>query len=96
MNDQSNEIKLRILQASQSQDAPRAEDHEHDDHDVATVEQEHRLDLADVREKLRHKTGKQYWRTLEELTSRTSRSFCIANFRVMPRNGTTPSIAVIL
>ena len=67
MNDQSNEIKLRILQASQSQDAPRAEDHEHDDHDVATVEQEHRLDLADVREKLRHKTGKQYWRTLEEL-----------------------------
>ena len=33
-----------------------------------TVEQEHRLDLADVRAKLRAEIcGKQYWRTLEEL-----------------------------
>jgi MoCo/4Fe-4S cofactor protein with predicted Tat translocation signal len=37
---------------------PRAED--------ATVH-EHNLDLAEVRAKLRAKSGKQYWRTLEEL-----------------------------
>ena len=43
-------------------------DHDaHDDHDEVTIEQEHRLDLAAVREKLHEKSGKQYWRTLEEL-----------------------------
>ena len=67
MNDQSNENKLRILQASQSGHATHDRHDDPDDHDGAAVEQEHRLDLAAVREKLRHKTGKQYWRTLEEL-----------------------------
>src|SRR6202047_1906149 len=42
-----------------------------DDHSDAHTEHstvyEHRLDLAAVRAKLRAKTGKQYWRTLEEL-----------------------------
>jgi MoCo/4Fe-4S cofactor protein with predicted Tat translocation signal len=69
MNDQPNEKVLRILQGQQASDA--AHDHDHDDHDhehdEAAVEQEHRLDLATVREKLRDKSGKQYWRTLEEL-----------------------------
>jgi molybdopterin-containing oxidoreductase family iron-sulfur binding subunit len=42
-----------------------------DDHSDAHAEdsavQEHVLDLATVRAKLQEKTGKQYWRTLEEL-----------------------------
>ena len=44
-------------------------DHEpHDDVVEETNElREHQLDLAAVREKLASKTGKQYWRTLEEL-----------------------------
>ena len=68
MNDQPNENKLRILPVSQAGDAAQGHDHhEHDDHEEAQVEQEHRLDLAAVREKLREKSGKQYWRTLEEL-----------------------------
>src|SRR5215469_10136344 len=67
MNDQSNKNKFRILQGPQPADAATHEHHDHDDHDEVGVEQEHRLDLAAVREKLRHKTGKQYWRTLEEL-----------------------------
>ena len=54
--------------------------HEHDEHRASThaedvlrvysesaAVQEHTLDLAAVRAKLRAKTGKQYWRTLEEL-----------------------------
>jgi MoCo/4Fe-4S cofactor protein with predicted Tat translocation signal len=69
MNDQPNEKVLPILQAQQASDA--AHDHDHDDHDrehdQTAVEQEHRLDIATVREKLRGKSGKQYWRTLEEL-----------------------------
>jgi len=43
-----------------------------DDHSDARAEDlavhEHRLDLAAVRAKLREKNGKQYWRTLEELS----------------------------
>src|ERR1700730_5845968 len=47
----------------------------HDEHDAANdadgvndnVMQVHPLDLAAVREKLQSKSGKQYWRTLEEL-----------------------------
>jgi MoCo/4Fe-4S cofactor protein with predicted Tat translocation signal len=68
MTDQPNENKLRILQAAE---AGAAHDHEHDHEDEheqeGAVEQDHRLDLAAVREKLRDKSGKQYWRTLEEL-----------------------------
>src|SRR5882724_891900 len=42
---------------------------EHDQHDAAgeTKPNEGLLDLAAVRAKLQSKTGKQYWRTLEEL-----------------------------
>ncbi len=64
MKDQPNEKVLRILQGHQAGAA--AHDHNHEQ-DEAAVEQEHRLDLAAVREKLRDKSGKQYWRTLEEL-----------------------------
>jgi MoCo/4Fe-4S cofactor protein with predicted Tat translocation signal len=68
MNDQPNESMLRILQASQAGDAAHAHDHDHEhEEQQAAVDQEHRLDLAAVREKLRDKSGKQYWRTLEEL-----------------------------
>jgi len=66
MNDQPNENKLRILQAAPASDAAH-DHHDHEDHEEVTAEQEHRLDLATVREKLREKSGKQYWRTLEEL-----------------------------
>ena len=70
MNDQSNENKLRVLQGSPVQNSAHdhhdADEHEHD-HAEGGAEQEHRLDLAAVREKLREKSGKQYWRTLEEL-----------------------------
>src|ERR1039457_1321519 len=50
------------------------EEHEHEGGDVNAADsldhnptQVHPLDLADVRAKLKSKTGKQYWRTLEEL-----------------------------
>jgi MoCo/4Fe-4S cofactor protein with predicted Tat translocation signal len=44
--------------------------HDHHEHDAQAEEfraEEHKLDLAAVRAKLATKTGKQYWRTLEEL-----------------------------
>lgn len=45
--------------------------HDHDEHEGSSHEDtavhEHSLDLASVRAKLKQKTGKQYWRTLEEL-----------------------------
>src|ERR1700732_1289858 len=67
MSDHANDHELHILQGS----TKRASEHHHEEHgdeDPAddTV-REHRLDLATVREKLRDKSGKQYWRTLEEL-----------------------------
>jgi MoCo/4Fe-4S cofactor protein with predicted Tat translocation signal len=65
MNEQP-EQKLPILQGPQAHATAR-DDYDHDEHEDAPVNQESRLDLAAVREKLRHKTGKQYWRTLEEL-----------------------------
>ncbi len=70
MSDQPNDNKLRILQGTQGHSDAHDHDHDHhdhEDHDKVSVEQEHRLDLATVREKLSQKTGKQYWRTLEEL-----------------------------
>src|SRR5580693_9141390 len=55
--------------------------HDHEDHEASlhadghsdahaedTAVHEHTLDLAAVRSKLRDKSGKQYWRTLEELS----------------------------
>ena len=65
MNDPANEKKLRILQES-AMDGTR-HDHDRENRDEDRGEREHRLDLAAVREKLRDKSGKQYWRTLEEL-----------------------------
>jgi MoCo/4Fe-4S cofactor protein with predicted Tat translocation signal len=67
MNDQPNENKLPILQNAQGGDGAQHPHHDHEDHPEAGGEQEHRLDLAALREKLREKSGKQYWRTLEEL-----------------------------
>jgi MoCo/4Fe-4S cofactor protein with predicted Tat translocation signal len=68
MNDPAHEKKLRILLAAQGPDAAHGmEHHDHDKDESELLEQEHRLDLAGLREKLRDKAGKQYWRTLEEL-----------------------------
>jgi MoCo/4Fe-4S cofactor protein with predicted Tat translocation signal len=44
-----------------------ADDHS-DEHTVDLKVHDHTLDLAAVRAKLREKSGKQYWRTLEELS----------------------------
>ena len=65
MSDYPNEKNLHILHGPRGDNGGR--DHDHEDHDHASPEQEHRLDLTAVREKLREKSGKQYWRTLEEL-----------------------------
>jgi len=42
--------------------------HEHDAHEAELNAADSKLDLAAVRAKLAAKTGKQYWRTLEELS----------------------------
>jgi MoCo/4Fe-4S cofactor protein with predicted Tat translocation signal len=42
--------------------------HEHDDLTTGAKKNEIAMDLASVRAKLQSKTGKQYWRTLEELS----------------------------
>jgi MoCo/4Fe-4S cofactor protein with predicted Tat translocation signal len=41
--------------------------HDHSDDTAGAKPHEHAMDLAAVRAKLQSKTGKQYWRTLEEL-----------------------------
>src|ERR1700675_1584359 len=83
MSNHSDEKQLRILQgpsagARQGQEHPE-HDEEHDGHNRGREGHNHRnlaeeemvsdrqMDLAAVREKLKEKTGKQYWRTLEEL-----------------------------
>src|SRR6266849_7154711 len=43
------------------------DEHEHDAHPEDLAVREHTLDLAAVRAKLQSKSGKQYWRTIEEL-----------------------------
>ena len=71
MNDHEHEKKLRILQGPQGQNPASEKGHEHRDHDDEPEDlavREHRLELAAVREKLKNKSGKQYWRTLEELS----------------------------
>ncbi len=71
MSDHEHEKKLRILQGPTGEKAALHAGHEHDDHDDEVVDEtlrEHRLDLSAVREKLKNKSGKQYWRTLEELS----------------------------
>jgi MoCo/4Fe-4S cofactor protein with predicted Tat translocation signal len=74
MSDQANDNQLRILQGAQRQEAahkhehPDHHDHEHSDEDANECNPgEKKLDLAAVREMLSNKSGKQYWRTLEEL-----------------------------
>jgi MoCo/4Fe-4S cofactor protein with predicted Tat translocation signal len=77
MSDQPNKEQLRILQGSQSlagAGAPAAKheqehghDHDNEDEPEDVAEREATLDLATVREKLKEKSGKEYWRTLEEL-----------------------------
>jgi len=70
--------KLRVWQNSPAQHAPGGHRHEDEHHEdehheesheetVDASERQHRLDLATVRQKLSGKSGKQYWRTLEEL-----------------------------
>ena len=54
-----------ILNGAQGNSAGRHLDPE--DHDAPSPERESHLDLAALREKLREKSGAQYWRTLEEL-----------------------------
>jgi MoCo/4Fe-4S cofactor protein with predicted Tat translocation signal len=66
MSDHSNDKEFRIVQPAQSQQAERGDEHDDEQPEDLTV-REHKLDLAAVREKLREKSGKQYWRTLEEL-----------------------------
>lgn len=63
MNDHVNEKKLHILHHAPQQGGG----HDHEEHSTDSAEREQRMDLAAVREKLRKNSGKQYWRTLEEL-----------------------------
>ena len=68
MNDPAKDNTLRILQGPHESGSTNGHSrHDHDEHEEDAVVREHRLDLADLREKLRDKSGKQYWRTLEEL-----------------------------
>jgi MoCo/4Fe-4S cofactor protein with predicted Tat translocation signal len=74
MSDHEQDNKLRILQGPAAQKPALHADHDHEDHDhheeeaEDTTVREHSLELAAVREKLKNKSGKQYWRTLEELS----------------------------
>ena len=68
----NNEKLLRILQGaspSTENSDRRQPEHEHEDeHEAEDVAfHEAKLDLSAVREKLKEKSGKEYWRTLEEL-----------------------------
>jgi MoCo/4Fe-4S cofactor protein with predicted Tat translocation signal len=70
MPDQPNEKQLRILPGAPTEPAKHGDQQNLDstEDSAARAEvREHRLDLGSVREKLKAKTGKQYWRTLEEL-----------------------------
>src|SRR6516165_1798535 len=69
MSDHQHEKKLLILQGQAGEKAALQATSEHDEHEheVDNTVCEQRLELATVREKLKNKSGKQYWRTLEEL-----------------------------
>jgi MoCo/4Fe-4S cofactor protein with predicted Tat translocation signal len=69
MNDPLKEKNnLRVWQDSPMQEAQGEDVHEeHHDEPPDTTERQHRLNLGAVRAKLSGKSGKQYWRTLEEL-----------------------------
>ena len=83
MSNHSDEKQLRILQgpsagAEQGHEHPEHdgehnehnhghEDHNHRNHSEDGMMHDRQMDLSAVREKLKEKAGKQYWRTLEEL-----------------------------
>ncbi len=67
MSDQANHKEFRIVQPAPSHQAERGDEHGDADEPEDLTVRENKLDLAAVREKLREKSGKQYWRTLEEL-----------------------------
>jgi MoCo/4Fe-4S cofactor protein with predicted Tat translocation signal len=73
MSDQPNNEHFRILQGTQglagadAHDHRHGDDHEHEDEVEDNTEREAKLDLATLRGKLKEKSGKEYWRTLEEL-----------------------------
>ncbi|HKE07978.1 MAG TPA: TAT-variant-translocated molybdopterin oxidoreductase, partial [Candidatus Acidoferrum sp.] len=67
MSDQANDKEFRIVQPAQDRRAERGHKHDDEDEPEDLTVRESKLDLAAVREKLREKSGKQYWRTLEEL-----------------------------
>jgi molybdopterin-containing oxidoreductase family iron-sulfur binding subunit len=66
MSDHANDKEFRIVQPAPNRQAERGDEHDGEQPEDLTV-RESKLDLAAVREKLREKSGKQYWRTLEEL-----------------------------
>jgi molybdopterin-containing oxidoreductase family iron-sulfur binding subunit len=71
MSDHENQKKLHILQGPPGQSPALRAAQEHDDHDDEAADntpREHRLELSTLRETLKNKSGKQYWRTLEELS----------------------------
>jgi len=70
MSDHEKEKQLRILQGPEGRKPALNGGHDHDYGDEAedNTLREHRLELSAVREKLKNKSGKQYWRTLEELS----------------------------
>src|SRR5216683_1253474 len=71
MSDHEHDKQLRILQGPPASKPALNEEHGHDHGDEEIVDdtlREHRLELSTVREKLKDKSGKQYWRTLEELS----------------------------
>ena len=71
MSDHEHDKQLRILQGPPASKPALNEEHGHDHDDEEIVDdtlREHRLELSTVREKLKDKSGKQYWRTLEELS----------------------------
>jgi len=70
MSDHENEKKLRILQGPLGENAAKHSEHGHGEHGEDAEDnavREHRLELSAVREKLKNKSGKQYWRALEEI-----------------------------
>src|SRR5258708_9460041 len=69
MSDHEHDKQLRILQGPLAAKPASDEGHDHEgDELVDDTLREHRLELSAVREKLQGKGGKQYWRTLEELS----------------------------
>ncbi len=70
MSEPANKDKLlRILQGAPANEAVHNHVHGHEEEEeiVEPAAEGAKLDLSAVREKLKEKSGKEYWRTLEEL-----------------------------